>query len=49
MEHKKVIFGCMLSGVTIAVSLSVSTQDFLNLLSHMFSYKEIFKVFKSDI
>ena len=36
----------MLSGVTIAMSLSGSTQDFLKLSFHMFPYNKIFKVFK---
>ena len=39
----------MLSGVTIATSLSESTQDFLELSFHMFPYNEIFKVFKNNI
>ena len=33
----------MLSGVTIATSLSGSTQDFLKLSFHMFPWNEIFK------
>ena len=36
----------MLSGVTIAMSLSGSTQDFLKLSFHMFPYNEILKVSK---
>ena len=36
-----------LSGVTIATSLSGSTQDFLKLSFRMFPYNEILKVFKS--
>ena len=38
-----------LSSVTIATSLSGSTQDFLKLSFHMFPYDEILKVFKSKI
>ena len=34
----------MLSGVTIATSLSGSTQDFLKLSLHMFPCNEIFEV-----
>ena len=34
----------MLPGVTIATSLSESTQDFLKLLLNMFLWNEIFKV-----
>ena len=34
----------MLSGVTIATSLSESTQDFLKFSFHMFLWNEIFKV-----
>ena len=34
----------MLSGVTIATSLSGSTQDFLKLLFHMFPWNKIFKI-----
>ena len=36
-----------LSGVTIAMSLSGSTQNFLKLSFHMFPYNEILKVSKS--
>ena len=36
----------MLSGVTIATSLSGSTQDFLKLLFHIFPYKEFLKFSK---
>ena len=35
----------MLSGVTMATSLSGSTQDFLKTSFHMFPYNEIFKSF----
>ena len=38
-----------LSGVTMATSLSGSTQHFLKLLFHMFPYNEILKNFKSKI
>ena len=38
-----------LYGVTIAMSLSGSTRDFLKLPFHMFPYIEILKVFKSKI
>ena len=38
-----------LSGVTIATSLSGSTQDFLKLPFHMFPYNEISKIFKGKI
>ena len=38
-----------LSDVTIATSLSGSTQDFLKLSFHKFPYNEILKVFKSKI
>ena len=38
-----------LSGVTIAMSLSGNTREFLKLSFHMFPYKEILKVFKSKI
>ena len=34
----------MLSGVTIATSLSGSTKDFLKLSFHMFPWNETFKV-----
>ena len=34
----------MLSGVTIATSLSGNTQDFLKLPFHMFPWNEILKV-----
>ena len=37
-----------LSGVTIAMSLSGSTRDFLKLSFNMFPYNEIFEV-KSDL
>ena len=38
-----------LSGVTMAMSLSGSTRDFLILSFRMFPYNEIIKVFKSKI
>ena len=38
-----------LSGVTIAMSLSGSTRDFMKLSFHIFPYSEILKVFKSKI
>ena len=37
----------MLSGVTIATSLSGSTRDFLKLSFHMFPSNKILKVFKA--
>ena len=50
MEHQKSYFWFpRLSGVTIAMSLSGSTLDFLKLSFHMFPYDEILKVFKSKI
>ena len=50
MEHQKSYFWFpRLFGVTIATSLSGSTQDFLKLLFHMLPYNEILKVFKSKI
>ena len=36
----------MLSGVTMATSLSGSTRDFLKTSFHMFPYNEIFKFLK---
>ena len=45
MKHQKSYFLFpMLSGVTIATSLSGSTQDFLKLSFQMFPWNEIFKV-----
>ena len=38
-----------LSGVTIATSLSGSTQDFLKLSFHMFPYNEVLKASKHKI
>ena len=38
-----------LSGVTMAMSSSGSTRDFLKLSLHMFPYNEILKVFKSKL
>ena len=51
MEHQKKLFFWfpMLSGVTMATSLSGSTRDFLKTSFHMFPYNEILKVFKSNI
>ena len=52
MEHQKSYFlFTRLSGVTTATSLSGSTQDFLKLLFHMFSYNELqkFSKVKSDL
>ena len=47
MEHKKGYFWFpRLSGVTIATSLSGSTQDFLKLSFHMYPYNEIVKFLK---
>ena len=38
-----------LSGVTEATTLSGSTLDFPKLSFHIFSYKELLKVFQSNI
>ena len=43
---KKVI---LIFSVTIAMCFSGSTQDYLKLLFHMFSYSKILKLFKSKI
>ena len=47
IKHLYLIPG--ISSVTIATSLLRSTRDFLKLLSQMFPYDEIFKVFKRKI
>ena len=45
MEHqKKLLLIPYVSGVTIAMSLSGSIQDFLKLSFHMFPWNKIFKV-----
>ena len=52
MEHKKgYIWFPKLSNVTIAMSLSESTRDFLKFSFHMFPYNEILKFskVKSDL
>ena len=48
MEHQKSYFSFRrLFGVTIAMSLSGSTRDFLTLSFHMFPYNEALKIFES--
>ena len=50
MEDQKSYFWFhRLSGVTIAMSVSVSTRDFVKLSLNMLPYNEILKVFKSKI